>query len=234
MDVTPNSIEVTCFSNIRVCTWNQTNDPSHQDGFELEAGKGCAFAWPNLCIGGRGFVYDASTIREWLPPPGEHNEYWDYSLQSGLNCYVSSELGFAVVYDSQYGPTTWCYTTNLRPITRYDFATQEAELLAYNGLYDTNNLGIDALQNQSDHSPYGCKEMESPIGSRFPDQIIPPEAPDQSFFTNKRPGLGGTGYQTHKRQVGGSPFAVQECDIYPASYLGPGLRMKSNFCEKPR
>ena len=39
-----------CFANLRVCDWNQTNDPRMKDGFEFEGSKGCSFAWPNFCV----------------------------------------------------------------------------------------------------------------------------------------------------------------------------------------
>ena len=54
----PANFQSICFSNIRICQWDQENDLSVHAGVEF--GDSCNFAWPNLCINGQGFSTEAS------------------------------------------------------------------------------------------------------------------------------------------------------------------------------
>ncbi|KAI9716465.1 MAG: hypothetical protein M1812_005360 [Candelaria pacifica] len=47
----PLALKVGCNSNLRFCTWNQTNNPSKRDHLEFEYHQlqGCIYAWPDMC-----------------------------------------------------------------------------------------------------------------------------------------------------------------------------------------
>ena len=60
----PATLESFCYSNLRVCPWNLSNDLTVQDDNEFEQASGCTFAWPNFCISSHGLrldSYDEST-----------------------------------------------------------------------------------------------------------------------------------------------------------------------------
>lgn len=82
--------------------------------------------------------------------------------------------------------------------------SNQIETLAYNSLYDVYNNRIDALQQQAARAD--------------PKQC-------QTHPTNgQRPGWGDAGY--HQIDDG--------CDIDPASCLGPGLWLDTEFCNQCR
>ena len=76
-------------------------------------------------------------------------------------------------------------------------------ILAFNSLYDVWNNRISALQQQAARADPKQCKSFSPNGPR--------------------PGWDGAGY--HRIDEG--------CDIYPASYIGPGLWLDPEFCSEP-
>ena len=200
--VDPEALKSQCFSSLRVCYWNQSNDPSLHDGYELESSFGCPFAWPNLCIDGRGFKR-----QEFLPDSEIASE--DAS-QYTIDCSTDSEpdnssLGYAQIIDTAfkdgYPPVGTSPDERLGQIfySLQNFG-DPTSLLAYNSLYDVCNNRLSALEQQATQAdPKQCKY--------YP-------------LEGSRPGWGGAGY--HR--------TTEECDIYPASYIGPGLWLDTEFC----
>ena len=184
--LSPYTLTPVCFSNLRTCAWNQSNIPSHHDGYELERWGGCTFAWPNFCIDGKGYGMNSETSNtsvsgyNYSTPGYALAEQW---AQIGINNDSDSK---AQLFMSEF------------PIhvggERYDL------VLAFNSQYDVYNNQIDTLQKQANEADQKqCK----------------------SFAINgPTPGWGGAGY--HQIDDG--------CDIYPASYLGPGLWLDTEFC----
>jgi len=81
------------------------------------------------------------------------------------------------------------------------YASNDPSLLAYNSLYDVYNNRIEVLQQQA--AAADSKQCQT-----YPSN-------------GKRPGWGGAGYHQ---------TLDTECDIYPASYLGPGLWLDTESC----
>ncbi|KAL6720968.1 hypothetical protein ACLMJK_000068 [Lecanora helva] len=72
----PVSLASSCYSNLRVCIWNQTDNLTAQSGSELGdfvGSGGCGFAFPNLCLNGQGFGPPSpnSAASGWGPHPDE-------------------------------------------------------------------------------------------------------------------------------------------------------------------
>ena len=180
-----------CFSNVRVCDWNQTNDISQKDGLEFEGGGGCAFAWPNFCIDGRGYS-DSNSTGGYLD-----TNLTEYSIiVEGSEVNYENYIGFAAAYNGQEGYFEQFGSLVPGP----EFLPGVAETLAFNSLYDVVNNRIDALIQQAQSMDSKQCHSLSPNGTR--------------------PGWGGAGYHVND----------QNCDIYPASYLGPGLYFDTELC----
>ena len=203
IQVNRDSIQTSCFSNIRVCTWNQTNDPSKKDGFEFETGTGCAFAWPNICF--NDLPYNYSKEGQGLSLLSAANSWGAFIAFGGsdLKQYLCSDP------NSGTGPSiVYRFYDDVCP-GFLAARVLNGELLAFNSLYDMINNEYDALNNQAKQ-----------VGSTQ-CQVYPYGRDD----ADKRPGWGGAGYP---QDLG------SECDKYPASYLGPGIRTNSRFCQKLR
>ena len=193
----PYTLKASCFSNLHVCSWNQTNDPRLKDGHEFELGGGCAFAWTNLCVDGKGFAVNStlnnsiyrSSVSELLDGNATTLSILDSITSNAGSAYIMTELdGLAYGFGRLQSP--------------YPYYSIDLEILSLNRVYDVWNNDLDSLQAQADQAnPKQCKEYPT---------------------NGKRPGWGGAGY--HK--------VDDNCNMYPASYLGPGLYLDTELCGK--
>lgn len=197
------TLETNCFPNLRVCIWNQTNNPAMKDGYEFLSGISCAFAWPNTCINGEGFhLNDTSAANGSVETFGSDESFDDVSSQFGGPAFFLFNSSTA---NYSYQFALWEDTYRSINFTNSPVSEKEGyppwELLGYNSLFDTLNNPIGALQQQaSNMNPKQCQEL-----------------PRDAF---DRPGWGGAGY--HQKD--------NDCDKVPASYLGPGLYFDAAFC----
>ena len=207
------TLDTRCFSNLRVCTWNQTNSPAAKDGYEFEVGMGCGFAWPNICVDGQGFKTSEFLTNHSDLKFGEYFDKDDILNLDSTGESLENSMGSAFIYQNvtipAYHPdylyAFWSHGIFLNQ-SGYDGANPlwrwnpEVELLGFNSQYDMLNNRLGVLQQQANDARYKeCREL--PQGS-------------------DRPGWGGGGY--HQKN--------KDCDKIPASYLGPGLFNVASFC----
>ena len=145
VDVGTGSITAHCFSNARICAWNQSDVAPGMFGHEFEDGGGCQFAWPNLCINGSGFSpnssYPNGSGNTTILPPYQGNAY-----------AVVDNLGGGPVSSSFIG----YQISSIHVEGSEDFLTDF--LLAYNSLYDVVNNNVTALSNQAKETDKYCKD----------------------------------------------------------------------------
>ncbi|KAK4696192.1 hypothetical protein P7C71_g1686, partial [Lecanoromycetidae sp. Uapishka_2] len=198
----PNTLAATCFSNLRVCTWNQTNNPAVKDGYEFETDVGCAFAWPNVCVNDQGFHVNGT-----LNASQAAVKYTDPNYV-GSTLYVDQGAGSAFIFQNEDEYSTYEYKYD---VWQGSYGTaadgkssgSELELLGYNSLYDVLNNRIGALQQQaSDANKKQCQQL--------------PQNSD-------RPGWGGAGYHTKDKDCEKVPASYLGPGLYfDAAFCGPG------------
>lgn len=205
------TLEAQCFSNLRTCYWNQTNDLYPQNGLELDNVKspGCYFAWPNLCHNGQGFVVQDSSIS--YIDVSKLGSSFDAGFQTDtLFQNIRSGAGVANViqsFSSDQGNEPF-FNSSLSIFDNYPVASYNAgntirrteSIVAFNALYDILNTPFDALQAQAN-------KMDRKKCKEFPSNGL-------------SPGWGGAGYHVHD----------QGCNMWPASYLGAGLYFNTELC----
>ena len=167
--VDPISLTASCFSNLRKCGWNSTNNLTVRDGFGLSFGGSCTFAWPNLCVDGQGLSTSAVS-------PFKTNRTLERSDPYALLAENRNlGVGTAIV---KKGPSEDLDSQFTHPVVGFGNSIDAtAGDLASNKLYDLVNTPLEVLKAQAksmDHKD--CKEYPA---------------------DNKLPGWGGAGYHLH-------------------------------------
>ena len=171
------TLQSQCYSNLRYCIWNQTNNLTNQDGSEFmlptnQNQSGCAFAWPNLCVNGTGISTEAPTLNLTADQVPQEYEIFNNNTRHGIG---TAGVWFETNQDIDNQILTRGFQTSSNQYP--------AALLAYNGVYDPVNTPPDTLQALANNTdPRTC--------SNFPDDVN---------SMKKLPGWGGSGYRNgHK------------------------------------
>ena len=218
----PATLESSCYSNLRVCPWNLSNDLREQDGNEFEQANRCSFAWANLCTSGQGFNVNASQFG------AAENHYPCFMEYQSLNHAAliysqclnkckgipdvllqnmkSGAVIAQVTSSSLYSPRPGFWY----PLGAYDDSGSSFEkvlCLAYYSIYDILNVPSEVLEARS-------------TATNSTQCIEWPQVRDSYGELTSTPGWGGAGYLT----------SATGCKRYPASYLGAGLYFNKELC----
>ena len=167
--ITSNKVDAPWFSNVRVCTWNQSHHTSIQNGQELETSNGCRYAWSNFCSNDQPYKCDMNAVNLMekigvevsspchFVPRGSESFDPEFPDEESEPHFV--DLGYASLYISG---------DNVHPIANGSasevscFTSRQANVLppwprningycsaAYNGLYDRSNVALPTLQRQA-------------------------------------------------------------------------------------
>ena len=162
----PGTLDSYCFSNVRVCYWDQSHNTTMQDGLEFATDDtpGCVSAWPNLCIDRQAFNIGNSTRDD---VTGESlSKLFDGTFESPTDTYAQNfESGAGIayviersVYDindnvSQLAQShqNISQVFSIQPFGT-DWGTDGGDadtfttILAYNSVFDILNNPLDVLQ----------------------------------------------------------------------------------------
>ena len=187
--IDPTDFESRCYSNLRVCDWNQTNDLNNRDAEEFYPSAGCAFAWPNFCVPGQGFFSSEAgdQIESSLLSPEDQSSIIVENVRSGAHVAFVTQTSKTVVL----GEWSQGYSAPSLSFDRHKLVFNE--LYAYNSLYDLINTQFDALQAQA-------KSMDSKSCKEYPK--------------NGRAGWGGAGYVVHDQGCNRYPASYLGAGLY--------------------
>ncbi|KAL8690950.1 MAG: hypothetical protein Q9218_003726, partial [Villophora microphyllina] len=170
-----NTLETTCFSNLRVCTWNQTNNPALKNGFEFEAARGCGFAWPNVCIDGKGFGTTELNEQQSYAKFGTSDNLGLWfngnttaarnAVDPGTRIYLENQIGPAFILQEHVDipyPYEYEYKYFGSVVSDpypYSLPGGSRVLLGFNTQYDVLNNRLGVLQDQAKNPGKQCREL---------------------------------------------------------------------------
>ena len=243
--VRPDTLASQCFSNLRVCGWEDYDNSGRYRGDDYVAGigrefaenSGCAFAWSNLCIDDSGLGVDADNATK--------TSSWhlitttDHYDQSLFPNDTESLRRYLLRNNSYMNDVRQYYIQNVNrgvgtaSVRSQDGVIVQAMSSTYGRTLDNRGatISLTGRKHKRDTSPplsgellafnslYDLFNTPADVLRAQATQMDPKKCKEYPK-DGKRPGWGGAGYHVH----------AQQCKRWPASYLGPGLYFDTEFC----